>query len=762
MASGGLKDAPEVITVSDANTQFGLELFRKCGADRKDENLFLAPFSISTALAMTQLGAGGATAAEIAKALKWPSQERPLKGFGTYLSLMSSAAEVPKGNSYVLLGAQRIFVSQSMTLKQKFNSDAQKYFGADAKTADFQSNAEKERESINTWVSEKTQGKIKDLLAAGSLDSLTAMVLVQATYFKGFWLDKFDPRRTVKSYFKGTKGKVEVDMMSQETKFPYARCKRLSCSAVELPYARGDGSDHYDLSMLILLPDEDDGLAALEASLTASDLAKLRSSMTARDEVNLQLPRFSMESSLNLKEVLISLGMVNAFSKKNADFTGLMEQLSEDLYLSEVYHKPVLYLQEILLIFLCLLVMATGGLKDVPEVRAVSDANTQFGLELFRKCGADRKDENLFLAPFSISTALAMTQLGAGGATAAEMAKALKWPSQERPLKGFGSYLSLMSSDVKAHQRNSYVLFGAQRIFVRQPLTLKQQFNSDAQQYFGVDAKTADFQSNAETERENINTWVSEKTQGKIKDLLPAGSLDSLTAMVLVQATYFKGFWLDKFDPRRTVKSYFKGTKGKVEVDMMRQQAKFPYARFERLSCSAVELPYTRGDGSDRYDLSMLILLPDEDHGLAALEASLTASDLAKLRRSMTRSKVNLQLPRFSIESSLKLKEVLISLGMVNAFSEKNADFTCLVEQLSEDLYLSEVNHKAFVEVNEEGTEAAAATLAPEVRCYVPIIPFVVDHPFLFFIIDRRADIVLFMGRLVNPAHSKRAGNQEL
>ncbi|PVD18459.1 hypothetical protein C0Q70_21008 [Pomacea canaliculata] len=408
--------------------------------------------------------------------------------------------------------------------------------------------------------------------------------------------------------------------------------------------------------------------------------------------------------------------------------------------------------------------MATGGLKDAPEVIAVSDANTQFGLELFRKCGADRKDENLFLAPFSISTALAMTQLGAGGATATEMAKALKWPSQERPLKGFGSCLSLMSSAAEVPKGNSYILSGAQRIFVRQSLTLKQQFNSDAQQYFGADAKIADFQSNAETERKNINTWVSEKTQGKIKDLLPAGSLNALTAMVLVQATYFKGFWLHQFDPKKTTKSYFKGTKGKVEVDMMSQQAKFPYARFEQLSCSAVELPYTRGDGSDRYDLSMLILLPDEDDGLAALEASLTASDLAELRSSMTtRGKVNLQLPRFSMESSLKLKEVLISLGMVNAFSENNADFTGLVEQLSEDLYLSQVYHKAFVEVNEEGSEAAAATGAVVMLRSMPmIIPFVVDHPFLFFIIDRRADIVLFMGRLVNPAHSKRAGNQEL
>ncbi|PVD18461.1 hypothetical protein C0Q70_21010 [Pomacea canaliculata] len=235
--------------------------------------------------------------------------------------------------------------------------------------------------------------------------------------------------------------------------------------------------------------------------------------------------------------------------------------------------------------------------------------------------------------------------------------------------------------------------------------------------------------------------------------------------MVLVQATYFKGFWLDKFDPRRTVKSYFKGTKGKVEVDMMSQQAKFPYAQCEWLSCSAIELPYARGDGSDRYDLSMLILLPDEDDGLAALEASLTASDLAKLRSSMTTSgKVNLKLPRFSMESSLKLKEVLISLGMVSAFSEKHADFTGLVEQLSEDLYLSEVYHKAFVEVNEEGSEAAAATGAAIKKRSMCISRnlFVVDHPFLIFIIDRRADIVLFMGRLVNPAHSERAGNQEL
>lgn len=287
-----------------------------------------------------------------------------------------------------------------------------------------------------------------------------------------------------------------------------------------------------------------------------------------------------------------------------------------------------------------LITMASGDLSRLPEVKDMAISNTQFTLDLVRKFGTDQKDKNVFFAPYSITTALAMTYMGARGNTAEEMRKVLKWSSAEAPTKGFGSYLSLLQR-ASSGETPGYILVGAQCIYIDTKLSLKPEFSSAAQQHFASDAKTADFGGNPDGERVNINSWVTDQTRGKIQDLLPSGSIDSLTAMVLVQATYFKGNWMHKFDAKDTKPGDFFSPQGKVKVNMMQQTRNFNYGVSPRLKCAAVELPYASNSANAmRHDLSMLILLPDAQDGLDKLEADLTHDSLEQIRSSLHSQKV--------------------------------------------------------------------------------------------------------------------------
>lgn len=267
----------EIKILSEGNSIFSLDLLNIFGEKYKDGNLFLSPFSISTALALTHLGSSENTQEEMRTVLRWTSLQAPLEGFGSYLSMLQEAkSEEEKG--YVLAAAQRVYVSNKLTLKEEFNIAAKKYFGADAQVVNF-SNPEAERQSINSWIASKTHGKIHELLASGILTPLTVLVLVQATYFKGRWLHQFDSRRTTLAAFIAPQGQVMVKMMVQSRNFNYSHSQELGCAAIELPYAKNASEGTHDLSMLILLPDAVDGIKELEAKLTLSHLVHLRNSM---------------------------------------------------------------------------------------------------------------------------------------------------------------------------------------------------------------------------------------------------------------------------------------------------------------------------------------------------------------------------------------------------------------------------------------------------------------------------------------------------
>uniref|UniRef100_A0A8C1Q293 Serpin B6 n=1 Tax=Cyprinus carpio TaxID=7962 RepID=A0A8C1Q293_CYPCA len=429
----------------------------------------------------------------------------------------------------------------------------------------------------------------------------------------------------------------------------------------------------------------------------------------------------------------------------------------------------------------------------------LSAANTQFSLNLFNKISGGNASGNVFYSPISISSALAMVSLGARGNTAAQMFKVLGFNNPAKPdaatpvthqqaqkpqmpcgVKGqheppmmqqtqkleqkspaqltpgqktedqiHSSFNKLMSELKKPGA--PYVLSLANRLYGEQSYQFVEKFLNDAKRYYEAGLEEVDFKKKPDAARVDINKWVEKNTQGKIKDLLPLGSIDAMTKLVLVNAIYFKGNWEKKFPKEATRDGQFKLNKTQTKpVKMMNHKAEFPLAVIPEMNSQVLELPYVGKN------LSMLIILPeeieDETTGLQKLEKALTYEKLMEWTRPevMRQQEVQVSLPKFKMEETYDMKSLLISMGMEDVFNLQKVNLSGMSS--NNDLVVSKVIHKAFVEVNEEGTEAAAATgVVVMNRCLRIPQFFNADHPFLFFIRHNPTKSILFYGRFCSP-----------
>ena len=395
------------------------------------------------------------------------------------------------------------------------------------------------------------------------------------------------------------------------------------------------------------------------------------------------------------------------------------------------------------------LALACAPLTAAPAPAGdVVAGNNAFAADLFGKLREE--PGNLFFSPYSISTALAMTYGGARRNTEAQMAKVLHFgPGQERLHAAFQALIAALDA---GGAKRAYQLHTANALWGQQGYKFLDPFLKLCQTRYGGGLRQLDFKTATEASRQRINLWVEDQTQKKIQNLLPRGVVRPDTRLVLTNAIYFKGDWSSPFEKRRTQDAPFTVQDGsKVQVPMMAQTDRFGYTATPDLQ--VLEMPYA-GRG-----LSMLVVLPRKPDGLPAVEASLTARTLAGWLRIQRWCKVHVFVPRFTMTSMFSLAKVLRALGMTDAFSPQLADFSGMTGKTAAEygLYISAVIHKAFVEVNEKGTEAAAATavvMAPGSAMPVkppPIPTFRADRPFLFVIRHNRTGSILFMGRVANP-----------
>ncbi len=375
-----------------------------------------------------------------------------------------------------------------------------------------------------------------------------------------------------------------------------------------------------------------------------------------------------------------------------------------------------------------------------PQTRAIVEGNNEFAWDLYQHLST--KKGNLFYSPYSISNALAMTYAGARGQTAEEMAKTLNFPGKQETFHpAFGKLVRILNAK---NIKRQYQLNIANSLWGQKGYDFSEEFRKLSETHYVAGLKEVDYINATEEARQRINEWVENETQKKINDLLPKGVLNRNTRLVLANAIYFKAAWQKPFGKYATKpQDFFVNPNEKIQVPMMNKREFLAYTEGDRFQ--SVAIPYKRGE------LEMVIFLPKTKDSLAALEKSLTADNIQKWWAKSRRTYVDLKLPRFEFTTEFQLKNVLAKMGMPQAFSN-TANFSGLSSR--NDLKITEVVHKAFVDVNEKGTEAAAATgVIVGVKSALPENPisFHADHPFVFVIRENNTGSILFVGRVVNP-----------
>lgn len=378
------------------------------------------------------------------------------------------------------------------------------------------------------------------------------------------------------------------------------------------------------------------------------------------------------------------------------------------------------------------------------DAALAAEAINDFGLELLREATAH--DANAVLSPASIMLALAMARTGARGDTAAEMDEVMRGAASDDNaswLNALDAALAARSGTFKDRlNKDADVLLRiANQSFAQADFPWEATYLEALAARFGAGLRLVDFARNAEGARRDVNAWVAEETEERIPELLPDGTVDALTRLVLVNAIYLKAAWFSPFEEKTTGPGTFHRLDGsRVDVPTMHVTASFRYA--ERNGWQAVELPYVGRQ------LAMLIVLPDN---LSAFEAAIDGAGLETIAAALEDRRVKLSLPRFGIESKLDLNNVLMAMGMPLAFDPERADFSGITSV--DDLYVSGVIHQANIDVDEEGTEAAAATGVVMGNTSMPPepVPMTVDRPFLFALRDLETGAILFLGRVVEP-----------
>jgi len=374
------------------------------------------------------------------------------------------------------------------------------------------------------------------------------------------------------------------------------------------------------------------------------------------------------------------------------------------------------------------------------HVEAVTEANMAFALDLYGQLKST--PGNVFFSPYSISTCLTMTYAGARGETEKQMRQVLHLESEQR--KVHSAFGELQGQLGKAGEQNGIELNVANCLWAQNAYPFLPAFLDIAKANYQANVNQADFATESEKARDEINDWVAQKTKGKIQNILPPGSLTNLTRLVLANAIYFKGVWGKPFDKDKTSSQPFQVSGDrKRNVPLMHHFDTVGY--IDEGDFQAVEFPYQGGE------LSMVVLLPRRIDGCDELEARLTPALISRSIGRMKQQRVEIFLPRFKLESGIDLIDALAKLDMPDAFGPQS-DFSGM--DGSKWLYIGGVYHKAWGEVNEEGTEAAAATAVVWAASAVSKLPppiFRADHPFVFFIRDTRSGCILFLGRFAEP-----------
>lgn len=373
---------------------------------------------------------------------------------------------------------------------------------------------------------------------------------------------------------------------------------------------------------------------------------------------------------------------------------------------------------------------------------SLSGTLNAFAFSIYKSIDAGTK--NIFISPYSISSALALAYFGAKEKTALQFKNILGW---DQDISAFGKKFSQLNTKLTTDSSKKINLFSvANSLWLEESMSFSDEYLNNTRNYLKTEVKKLDFKNETENCRETINSWVEDKTNKKIQDFIPEGILKPDTRLILTNAVYYFAKWKKEFDRKKTANSDFYITPSRKINTSFMNDFEGSYRYFEDNNIKAIEIPYK----NDKY--SAVFILPIETGDFLKAWDYIDIDSFQNIIRSMHNMRVDVSIPKFKISSFFRLKEVFLKLGLTELFSP-NADFSGMTG--GKNLYLDEAIHKTFVEVNEEGTEAAAATgifmretaISPEY-----IKKFVANHPFIFIIKENQTQTVLFIGQVFNPA----------
>lgn len=380
------------------------------------------------------------------------------------------------------------------------------------------------------------------------------------------------------------------------------------------------------------------------------------------------------------------------------------------------------------------------------EIEGLVNGSSDFSADLYRKISGDI-DQNFVFSPFSISLGFSMVYAGAQGGTEAQLMEVFHYLAQEEHhqlLNALDQQLSSLSKVNQAAENEGapFQLVIANAVWGQQGMPFKESYLNVLAQQYGAGLQAVDFTQQPGQVTNIINSWIANQTEGRIENLLSSEAISSKTRLVLTNAIYFKGSWATPFNASETELGTFTLNDGRtVQVPMMRRDP-LRTTYIENADFQAIQLPYV-GD-----DVYMLIILPHEGK-FESVEQQLSSDFFVDTVRFMTVHDIALSMPRFAIETNLPLAAYLKEMGVVDAFNETKANFSGIFDQ--SNLFVSDAFHQSIILVDEQGTEATAATVAAMTLNALERTEMMIDRPFVFAIIDRETDTVLFLGRVVNP-----------
>uniref|UniRef100_A0A3B4BAV4 Antithrombin-III n=1 Tax=Periophthalmus magnuspinnatus TaxID=409849 RepID=A0A3B4BAV4_9GOBI len=387
-----------------------------------------------------------------------------------------------------------------------------------------------------------------------------------------------------------------------------------------------------------------------------------------------------------------------------------------------------------------------------PRVWELSQANSAFAMSLYKQLGSGRSPtDNIFMSPISVSTAFAMTKLGACNQTLEQIMKVFQFDTiKEKTSDQVHYFFAKLNCRLFRKKDQTTELVSANRLFGEQSLAFNETYQNISQTVYGARLMPLNFKENPEGSRVTINEWIANKTENRIRHTLPPGVLDSTTVLVLVNTIYFKGQWKHKFSKDNVFEVDFHVSPSQTcSVQMMYQETRFKYRDLPEEKLQILEMPYM-GD-----DITMVLILPHQDMPLSQIEEGLDQKKLNSWMDSMVEKTVSVHVPKFKVEDQFSLKDKLEAMGLSDLFSAERASLPGMLEDGSDTLFISEAYHKAFLEVNEEGSEAAAATAVVAVGRSLKHDRevFMANRPFLVLIRESTINSLLFIGRVSYPCN---------